>query len=137
MSTTGKNGNTIISADSHVFEPVNLWDTRLDKKYRERGPRFVVDWQGKGGTWFVCEGAQPRSIDSIAAAGVPKEDLVKFKNMSFKDLRPGGYDPGRFVNALMPDLAAPDQKVAGLHVFTFNEIEPTERWRQEMLARLN
>jgi len=26
--------------------------------------------------------------------------------------------------------------VAGLHVFTFNEIEPTERWRQEMLARL-
>jgi hypothetical protein len=23
----------------------------------------------------------------------------------------------------------------GLHVFTFNEIVPTERWRQEMLAR--
>lgn len=42
---------------------------------------------------LLCEGAAPRSIDSIAAAGVPKEDLVKFKNMSFKDLRPGGYDP--------------------------------------------
>ena len=47
----------------------------------------------------------------------------------------GGYSPERFVRGLLPDLAAPDRKVAGLHVFTFNEIEPTERWRQEMLAR--
>jgi methylenetetrahydrofolate reductase (NADPH) len=51
-------------------------------------------------------------------------------------LQPGGYDPARFVNALLPELAAPDRNVVGLHVFTFNEIEPTERWRQEMLARL-
>jgi len=33
-------------------------------------------------------------------------------------------------------MALPDRKVARLHVFTFNEIEPTERWRQETLARL-
>jgi methylenetetrahydrofolate reductase (NADPH) len=51
--------------------------------------------------------------------------------------RPGGYDPGRFLSALMPELGAPDRKVAGLHVFTFNEIEPTERWRQETLSRLS
>ena len=51
--------------------------------------------------------------------------------------RPGGYDPGRFVSALMPDLAQPDLRIAGLHVFTFNEIGPTERWRREMLARLS
>ncbi len=50
--------------------------------------------------------------------------------------RPGGYEPGRFVSALLPEIAQPDRRVAGLHVFTFNEIEPTERWRQEMLARL-
>jgi methylenetetrahydrofolate reductase (NADH) len=49
-------------------------------------------------------------------------------------VRPGGYDPGRFVTSLMPELGAPDRRIAGLHVFTFNDIEPTERWRQEMLA---
>ena len=43
--------NTIISADSHVFEPVNLWETRIDRKFRERGPRFVADYQGKPGTY--------------------------------------------------------------------------------------
>ena len=26
----------IISADSHVVEPADLWETRLDKKYRQR-----------------------------------------------------------------------------------------------------
>ena len=85
--------NTIISADSHVFEPVNLWETRMDRKFRERGPKFVSDYQGKPGTWFVCEGINPRAIASIAAVGIAKEDLVKFKDVHHKDLRPGGYDP--------------------------------------------
>jgi hypothetical protein len=26
--------------------------------------------------------------------------------------------------------------VAGLHLYTFNEVKRTERWRREMLARL-
>jgi len=83
----------IISADSHVFEPVNLWETRLDKKYRERGPRYVPNYQGKPGTWFVCEGVAARSVAGIGAVGIPKEDLVKFAGAHYKDLRAGGYDP--------------------------------------------
>ncbi len=50
--------------------------------------------------------------------------------------RPGGYEPGRFVTSLMPELVQPEWRIAGLHVFTFNEIVPTERWRQDMLARI-
>ncbi len=50
--------------------------------------------------------------------------------------RPGGYEPGRFVSALMPEIVLPERRVAGLHVFTFNEIEATERWRRETLLRL-
>ena len=87
------NQSTIISADSHVFEPVDLWEKRLDRNYRERGPRFVSGYQGKPGAWFVCEGISPRSISSIAATGIPKEDLVKFQNVHHKDLRPGGWEP--------------------------------------------
>jgi methylenetetrahydrofolate reductase (NADPH) len=58
-------------------------------------------------------------------------------NWFLRMLQPGGYEPGRFVRALLPDLAAADRRVAGLHVFTFNEIEPTERWRRQTLARLD
>ena len=31
----------IISADSHVMEPANLWQERLDKKFRDQAPRVV------------------------------------------------------------------------------------------------
>lgn len=85
--------NTILSADSHVFEPVNLWQTRLDRKFRERGPRFVPNYQGQPGTWFVCDGATPRSVAGIAAVGVPKEELINFAGAHYQDLRQGGYDP--------------------------------------------
>ncbi len=83
----------ILSADSHVFEPINLWETRIDREFRERAPRFVTDYQGKPGTWFVCEGVAPRSVASIAAVGVPKDELAKFQAAHYRDLRPGGYDP--------------------------------------------
>ncbi|MBI3918542.1 MAG: amidohydrolase [Betaproteobacteria bacterium] len=85
--------DTIISADSHVFEPVNLWQSRLDRRFRERGPKFVPNYQNKPGTWFVCEGTNPRSVASIAAVGIPKEELVKFAAAHYQDLRAGGYDP--------------------------------------------
>ena len=49
---------------------------------------------------------------------------------------PGGYEPGKFVAGLLPDITQPERRIAGLHIFTFNEIGPTERWRREMLARL-
>lgn len=51
-------------------------------------------------------------------------------------LRAGGYRPGRLVDGLGASLADPASRVAGLHVYTFNEVARTERWRQETLARL-
>jgi methylenetetrahydrofolate reductase (NADPH) len=37
---------------------------------------------------------------------------------------------------LLRRLEAPGENVAGLHFFTFNELERTERWRRAALARL-
>ena len=36
----------LISADNHVFEPVTLWQERLPREYRDRGPRLERrdDW---------------------------------------------------------------------------------------------
>jgi methylenetetrahydrofolate reductase (NADPH) len=51
-------------------------------------------------------------------------------------LRPGGYRPGRLVEGLAASLCDPAGGVAGLHVYTFNEVARTERWRQQALGRL-
>lgn len=45
----------------------------------------------------------------------------------------GGFSPDPLVDGLAPLLGDPDRKLAGFHVFTFNDVEDTERWR---VARL-
>ena len=37
----------IVSADSHMMEPPNLWAERLDDKLKDRAPR-VVEMEGSG-----------------------------------------------------------------------------------------
>jgi len=44
------------------------------------------------------------------------------------------FSPDPLVRKLAPLLADPAANVAGLHVFTFNELERTERWRQRTLV---
>jgi methylenetetrahydrofolate reductase (NADPH) len=51
-------------------------------------------------------------------------------------VRTGGYRPSRLVDGLAASLAEPEERVAGLHLYTFNEVDKTERWRQEALGRL-
>lgn len=49
---------------------------------------------------------------------------------------PAGYSPGRLLDRAAPALGAPSARVAGLHLFTFNQIAETEKWRRSLLARL-
>jgi methylenetetrahydrofolate reductase (NADPH) len=48
-------------------------------------------------------------------------------------IRPGGYSPEHLLHRVSHLLTAPDAAVVGLHVYTFNQLAETERWRQRML----
>lgn len=52
-------------------------------------------------------------------------------------LRPGGYRPDGLLRELAPTLADPAAGVRGLHVFTFNQVDRTQRWRRGFLAELS
>ncbi len=47
---------------------------------------------------------------------------------------PGAYRPERLLGQLGPALADSASLVEGLHIFTFNQLEQTERWRQQLLG---
>jgi methylenetetrahydrofolate reductase (NADPH) len=47
---------------------------------------------------------------------------------------PRFYRPELLLQRLAPDLAREDNAVAGLHLFTFNEVAQTEDWRRRELA---
>jgi len=48
----------------------------------------------------------------------------------------GRYSPDRLLDRTGAALAAPESAVAGLHIFTFNQVQQAEQWRVSLLARL-
>ncbi len=84
----------LISADSHMVEPPDLWSTRLDKAFRDRAPGFVMDPNGKKGLYFVCDGLEPRLMSSAFASGVSPEELLKYhQETTLENGRAGGWYP--------------------------------------------
>jgi methylenetetrahydrofolate reductase (NADPH) len=51
-------------------------------------------------------------------------------------IAPGGYSPDELLLALAPYFGATPYDIEGVHFYTFNQIESTEEWRAEILARL-
>jgi methylenetetrahydrofolate reductase (NADPH) len=47
---------------------------------------------------------------------------------------PGGYSPQRLLDRVSGTLTDPAAAVEGLHIFTFNQLRQTEKWRRQMLA---
>ena len=88
----------LISADSHVSEPPDLWAERVDQKYRERAPHLMVNPPGKEGAYFYYEGFALHPIGIGLGAGKSPEELKEFlTKATYADARPGGWDPAERV----------------------------------------
>jgi predicted TIM-barrel fold metal-dependent hydrolase len=80
----------IISADSHVLEPHDLWTSRLKgTPFADRAPKMIDD--GQGGHPFAVDGLFPFPIGLAGAAGKPSDELSILGNKA-EELRAGGWD---------------------------------------------
>ncbi|MEU2001891.1 methylenetetrahydrofolate reductase [Rhodococcus sp. NPDC019627] len=62
--------------------------------------------------------------------------LQKQQSMLWRFLLPGGYNPTRLLKQLGSAVPKTSNNVAGLHIFTFNELRKTEIWRQKLLTAI-
>lgn len=82
-------------------------------------------------------GAVPRTKLLKVSTRIGIGDSLRFmrKNSSFVSrFMHGGFDPDPLIDGLGDVVTDPERKVAGFHVFTFNDVADTERWRQRRLA---
>src|SRR5690349_20245175 len=82
----------ILSSDSHVFEPPDLWMKRIDRAFRDRAPRIQrID----GADRIVIEADQILSgIGLISNAGARFDAPETISGDGrFEDVPRGGYDP--------------------------------------------
>ena len=95
----------ILSSDSHVFEPPDLWQTRIDTAFRDRAPRICrID----GADQIVVEADQILSgIGLISNAGARFEAPETISGQGrLEDVHRGGYDPEQHLKDMALDGVA-------------------------------
>jgi predicted TIM-barrel fold metal-dependent hydrolase len=95
----------VLSSDSHVFEPPDLWQTRIDAAFRDRAPRIErID----GADRMVVETDRILSgIGLISNAGARFEapETISAEGR-FEDVHRGGYDPAQHLEDMAQDGVA-------------------------------
>jgi methylenetetrahydrofolate reductase (NADPH) len=100
---------------------------------RERGVDLPIDIGIPG----VAARTKLLRIARRIGVGESVAFLAKRRSWVTQLLKPAGYSPDHIVEGVAPTLADPAAGIAGFHVYTFNELGPTERWRRDTLARLD
>ena len=85
----------VISADSHIQEPPELYSEWLDTKFRDRAPRREVR---DGKTYVIVDGKKPRRVD-LADERATEDD----QNREFRSDPTGGRDVERRLSDMARD----------------------------------
>ena len=84
----------------------------------------------------VADRLKMMAISARIGVGQSVRFLSKNRGLITRFLRPGRYTPDELLERLGDTLADPTAAIEGLHIYTFNQCETTERWRQEYLSSL-
>ena len=79
----------LISSDSHVTEPGDLWVKRVPAAMRDRAPRIAR--LERGDAWIMEGMKDPISFGLSSCAGLKPEETRAW--VRFEEIRAGGYDP--------------------------------------------
>jgi methylenetetrahydrofolate reductase (NADPH) len=128
-----------------------MWDKRAHATYIVSNlcfdPRVLGDWIARirrrdvtlpvyVGVAGPVQRAKLLSMATKIGVGESTRFLTRHASWFLRFATPGGYAPEKLLARGAEALTAPPAGVAGLHLFTFNQIAETERWRRALLDRL-
>ncbi|MGW0885592.1 5,10-methylenetetrahydrofolate reductase [Streptomyces sp. NPDC002671] len=128
-----------------------MWDKRAYATYIVSNlcfdPRVLGDWVGRirrrditlpvhVGVAGPVQRAKLLSMAAKIGVGESTRFLTKHASWFLRFATPGGYSPERLLARSAGALSSPSAGIVGLHLFTFNQIAETERWRCAVLDRL-
>jgi methylenetetrahydrofolate reductase (NADH) len=113
------------------FDPALLrrWIARI----RQRGVTLPL-YVGLAGP---VDRARLLRMAAVAGAAESARFLTGHLDWFLRLGTPGAYTPQRLLERTGATLADPASAVAGLHLFTFNQLRQTEQWRTALLGRLS
>ena len=90
----------VISADSHVIEPPDVWSSRLTGEFREAAPKLVSDEKTDR---IVCAGMKMEFPVGLAAGVMRKDEDVRTEGRWDEDVPRSAYDPDARIVAMDED----------------------------------
>jgi methylenetetrahydrofolate reductase (NADPH) len=102
------------------------------RRVRDRGT-FLPIWIGVPG---AVESRQLLRTSLRIGLGQSVRFLRGQRGLLRRFLLPRHFTPTKLLRALIPTFADPGARIGGIHVYTFNELERTERWRLELIEQL-
>ncbi len=92
----------ILSSDSHVFEPPDLWTQRIDDAFKSRAPR--MERVGDVDHLVIEDGQMIAGIGLISNAGARYEAPETISDHArFEDVHVGGWDPAQHLSDMAID----------------------------------
>jgi hypothetical protein len=80
----------IISADAHILEPTDIWETWLPQKYADKAPQLVKDVDG-GDAWLFAGASEPDPIGLVSTPGMAWDNF-RWTGVTYEEARAGCYD---------------------------------------------
>lgn len=102
------------------------------KEIRKTGIRLPT-WIGLPG---VADMSKLISLSFRIGVGQSLKLLKKQNGLLKKLISAKPYQPDDLLEGLLPHLGEPDIIVPGFHLYSFNDIERTEKWRAEAYEKL-
>ncbi|GAA1853527.1 hypothetical protein [Asanoa iriomotensis] len=128
----------------------SMWDKRRHATYIVSNlcfdPRVVARWAVRVrrrqvalplflGLAGPADRAKLLTVATKIGVGESTRFLARHPSWFARLAVPGGYAPEALLRNVVRALRSPDVSLTGLHIFTFNQLAETERWRQDLLAR--
>ncbi len=85
----------LISADSHIVEPPDMYTGRIEPRFRDRAPKMERRKTPTGREYdaWVLDGMQVGTLGAVMQAGQRFEDPSQIDFLGvWEDVRKGGYD---------------------------------------------
>jgi predicted TIM-barrel fold metal-dependent hydrolase len=92
----------MISSDSHIVEPPELWEKWLDSGFRPRAPKLVKDEEG-GDAWLYNDGGAPAPLGLVTVTRGRAREELRWSGARYASINQGNFDGSARVKEMLED----------------------------------
>ena len=92
----------MISSDSHIVEPPDLWERWLEPEFRPFAPKLVKDDEG-GDAWLYNDGGAPAPLGLVTVTRDRPREQLRWSGARYATINRGNYEAAPRVEEMLED----------------------------------